>query len=85
MFSEYDVIVLMEYKLEDVKVKKPRLQVLFCWRYMCIMGHLARIPLEYKLERTEVKSSDLALHVYQGDSMDFYSYSSRVVKNHAAF
>ena len=58
LLSEYDVIVLMEYKLEDVKVKKPRLQVLFCWRHVCIMGRLARIPREYKLERTEVKSSD---------------------------
>jgi len=48
----------MEYKLEDVKVKKPRLQVLFCWRHVCIIGRLAPIPLEYKLERTEVNSSD---------------------------
>ena len=58
LLSEYDVIVLMEYKLEYVKVKKSRLQVFFCWRHVCIMGRLARIPLEYKLERTEVKRND---------------------------
>ena len=58
LLSEYDVIVLMEYKLEYVKVKKSRLQVFFCWQHVCIMGRLACIPPEYKLERMEVKSSD---------------------------
>ena len=70
----------LEYKLERTEVKSSDSMVLAQWKEKIISIH------QYtQCERTEVKSSDLALHVYQGDSMDFYSYSSQVVKNHSAF